>query len=803
MAAVSTQVNTLQKVCYHCGDKVDAPIVAAGHVFCCEGCKQVYMLLHQNGMDEYYALASAPGVKASNIQQQHRFDWLDDQAVAYKLLNYQEEHLAKITLAIPAIHCSSCIWLLERLYTFQPGVLRAQVDFLKRQVNIDFDPSVLTLKALITLLAKIGYEPTLNLNNIQQPVKPSISRRLTYQLGVAGFCFGNIMLISFPEYFGLDSLAQKAFSSFFGYLNFALALPVLFFSGQDYFINAFNGLKRKFIGIDFPLALGLLVLMLRSTYEVFSGAGIGFFDTLAGLVFFLLIGKWFQQRTYDALAFDRDYTAYFPVAVTLVTEAGETTLPVTALEVGQIIKIRNGELIPADAVLLSGNALIDFSFVTGESVPIAKHKGELIYAGGRQEGGAITLKVAKKVSQSYLTQLWNNEAFTKPSASYVDSFQQKVSKYFTIVLLTIAILAGVYWLQYAFETALNAFTAVLIIACPCALALSSPFALGTAMRILGKNKWYVKHPGVVEALARANTLVFDKTGTLTVAGAGTIHYHGTPLAPTAINVFYAMAAQSTHPLAQALKAALSPTDAVVLQTYQEYSGKGIAASYLNHKYQLGNASFLQLDPALNPFNTTRVYLSINGGLIGFFEWDQAYRAGMQHTLESLQYHYPVHLLSGDNEGEKPFLATIFNDQKRLHFNCSPAQKMAFIQNLDPNAKPIMFGDGLNDAGALKAAYVGVSFTENTALFSPASDVIAEASIFNKIPNILRFSKNTLFVIYCSFVISLAYNLVGLFFAVQGQLSPLIAAILMPLSSVTVIAFTTLLTSYFAKKNKLI
>ena len=474
------------------------------------------------------------------------------------------------------------------------------------------------------------------------------------------------------------------------------------------------------------------------------------------------------------------------------------------MAIGDRIKIRNNELIPADAILLNGDAQVDFSFVTGESDPIKKVVGEIIYAGGRQKGANIELEVSKKVSQSYLTQLWNNETFAKNTTSNIQSFQQVVSKYFTIALLIIAFGSAAFWLVVNPSLSLNAFTAVLIIACPCALALSSPFALGTAMRVLGRNKFYIKSPAVVEQMAHMDTLVFDKTGTLTQPSASSIVYFGKPLSVNQIQIIAAVVSQSIHPLSQKIKSYLGIQNVPLVTSFKEIPGKGMEAKVNDNAIVIGSQNFVGANQNEKGNNlATRVYIKIDNLLLGFFEMEQGYRKGLADILTQLAPSFNQYLLSGDNDKERDSLRAYFKQDEKMFFNQSPADKLNFIHALQQqNKKVVMIGDGLNDAGALKAAHVGISVTENTAHFSPASDVIMDAGEFLNFPKYFDFARNTLKVIHISFVISLIYNILGLSFAVQGTLSPLFAAVLMPISSVTVIVFTTLTTTFFAKKGGL-
>ncbi len=804
---MAKQVTTFVKAstCFHCGDTCKDSMEFEGHTFCCIGCRSVYQLLSQHNLCSYYDIEQTPGLNQRVSVASSAFDYLNDEHIAQQIIDYKDEQIAKVTFFIPTMHCSSCIWLLEHLYKLNPHITNAKVQFLKKELQLSYQPQHTSLREIVSLLSRIGYEPAISLNDLEKRVKKDSNRKLSYQIGVAGFCFGNIMLLSFPEYFGLDSFSRGSFSKLFGYVNLLLSLPVFLFSAQDYFTAAWRGIRKKFISIDVPLALGIFIMFARSTYEVVSGNGIGWFDTHAGLVFFLLIGKWFQQKTFDTLSFERDYKSYFPIAVTVVKAGKEYSVPVTSLAIGDRIHIRNNELIPADAILLNGSAMIDFSFVTGESEPVSKVLGEIVHAGGRQRGATIELEVIKKVSQSYLTQLWNNDTFAKTQESIIESFQQKVSRYFTIVLLAIAIGSAAWWLVFDPSLALNAFTAVLIIACPCALALSSPFALGTAMRILGRNKFYIKSPSVVEQLTHIDTIVFDKTGTLTHGSIAAIQYRGETLSPYRKQLIASVVAQSIHPLSQKVKQYLNEQSMLVVASFEETAGKGMVAKVDEHELKIGSEKFVKgTSSDTKTPSSTYVYVSIDGACVGYFEIEQAYRSGLKEVLSSLQTNYQQYLLSGDNDKDREQLASYFSQSERLHFNQSPSDKLNFIENLKQHeAKVIMIGDGLNDAGALKAANIGISITENTAHFSPASDVIMDATTFKMLPAFLQFTKQTLRVIHFSFVISLIYNLIGLSFAVQGTLSPVIAAILMPVSSVTVIVFTTVSTTLLSKKGGLL
>jgi Cu+-exporting ATPase len=784
--------------CYHCGnDCLDESYHFEEKDFCCIGCQSVYTILSENQLCNYYTYNIKPG-KTQKSKADH-YNYLDEPKIATSLLDFSDENISIITLYIPAIHCSSCLWLLEHLYKINPSIINSRIDFLKKQVVITFKNKEFSLRELIGMLISIGYEPVISLQDVVKEQNKVSNRDIIKKIAVAGFCFGNVMLLSFPEYFGMAAFEHQ-FKTFFGWLNLVFAVPVLFYSGSDYFISTWKNLRNKVLNLDFPLALGISVMFIRSIYEIMSGTGAGFVDTLCGLVFFLLIGKWVQERTYHHLSFERDYRSYFPVAVTLISEGTEKAIPMDELKIGDRILIRNNEIIPADSILMKGDAFIDYSFVTGESAAAQKILGEVVYAGGRQINEAIELEVIKPVSQSYLTSLWNNEAFDS-NKKKINTFSDTISRYFSFVLLIVAFGSAAFWVFEDSAKAWQSFTAVLIIACPCALALSSPFTLSAVLSIFDKNKFYLKNTAVVEQMAGINTIVFDKTGTITAPEGFRISFEGN-LTHEEQCMVSSLARNSGHPLSRELVKWMNIKEYFTVSSYLEIPGKGIEGMVNKKMVRIGNASFINIKSEKK--DTGTVYIQIADHYEGFFSFRQSWRAGLKQLFTQLGSKFNLHLLSGDQDSERDFLLPAFPWEHQMHFNQSPQEKLDYISSLQQkNNKIMMLGDGLNDAGALKQSDFGIAVTDNINNFSPGCDAILDGAGFNMLPNFIQQAKDAVTVIHISFAISTAYNAVGLFFAVQGLLSPLYAAILMPLSTVTIISFTSIATHLLAHKNKLI
>jgi Cu+-exporting ATPase len=794
--------------CYHCGLDIikEEEIFFEEKKFCCNGCKTVYEIFSLNDMTCYYDFENAPGATPQDIKG--KYDFLDNESILAKLLDFKEDSVEIVTLNIPHIHCSSCIWILENLQRLQKGINSSQVNFPDKKVRITYNSEIVSLKSIANLLSSIGYEPYISLENYATG-KANVDRSLTYKLGVAFFCFGNIMLLSFPEYFEVKEFWLDNYRPFFRGLIFVLALPSFFYSASGYYVSAYKSIKSGMLNIDIPIALGIVVMFVRSTFDIVMDYGSGFFDSLTGLIFFMLLGKMFQIKTYNFLSFERDFKSYFPIAITKINEdASEESIPVYDIVKGDRLIIRNQELIPVDGILMSDKAEIDYSFVTGEAIPIAKNSGDKLFAGGKQVGKVIEMEVLHSVSQSYLTQLWSNDVFQKNVEQKHKTITDTISRYFTPILLLIAFSGFGYWIFIDGNTAFNVFTAVLIVACPCALALTAPFTTGNMLRILGKKKFYLKNALVIEQLAKVDTIVFDKTGTITSNKKTNVSYEGKAFSEEELLQVKNVLRASNHPLSRMLYDFLQESSKYETQVrkknvddFQEITGQGILAVVEGVEIKLGSAAFVgQFEK--NNIKQTSVYVMINGICYGKYIFNNEYREGLSNLFDDLSKKYKIKVLSGDNDGERITLEALLPKGTELIFNQKPEQKLEFIKQLQEKGNNVMMvGDGLNDAGALAQSDIGISISENVNVFSPACDAILDANEFKKLDYFLKLSKKAIFTIKMSFLLSLLYNVVGLFFAITGNLLPLVAAIIMPLSTITIVSFVTVMSNYYSRKIK--
>jgi Cu+-exporting ATPase len=789
--------------CHHCQNQIkDIKVLYSELEFCCYGCESVYRLLNDHNLCQYYDFDKNAGIKIDINSNTSKYDYLDQEEVITKLLRFTDGKIAHIVFQIPQIHCNSCLWLLERLYKINEHVLFTEVHFEKKEIFIKFDIRQLPLKDLVRLLASIGYDPYIQLTESSEE-KTQSSRTEMLKLGISGFCFANIMMLSLPEYFSQGLIYEASIKKILPLLSLGLSLPVFFYTALDFFIPSYKNLKRGILIIDLPVSIAIIITFLRSLYDMYFGISNGYLDSMTGIVFFMLIGRWLQNRTHTTLQFDRDFKAYFPIAVERVADQHHAVVAIEDIREKDLVRIYNNEIIPVDAILSKGSALIDYSFVNGESLPVKVNYGEYIYAGGKQLDGALELIVMKRHNQSHLTSLWNHQAFqdnkSEAQASSIDNIGMK----FTLMVMALSLVAGGYWYsQNKIDLMWNSITTVLIVACPCALLLAHSFTNGHFMRILSQYKFYLRDASVIQKLFTINHIVFDKTGTLTKSEANHVSYEGRALDLDQKEEISSLLSQSSHTLSKSIVQYLGRPKENLTSSIKENTGLGVEGWIDDKYYKLGSDKFCELKESIY----TKVNVMIDNLYQGRFIFRNVYRNGIARLIERLKSGFAISVISGDNASELENLTKVMPIDSEIRFNQTPQDKLNYIQELKQTGKSVlMIGDGLNDAGAFHVSDVAIALTEKNNYFNPASDIIMSADNLSHLDSLLSFIQKNKTVTYVIFFYSILYNIVGLFFALRGELSPVIAAILMPISSITIVLSVQIMTEYYHRKllkNKL-
>ncbi len=780
-------------LCLHCGLPCDShKITENGNNFCCSGCAAVYQLLNENNMCDYYnegkGLTPEPTDKGE-------FDYINEAGTVDKFVVFSQGDAVQFKFIIPGMHCNSCIFLLERLERFNSGILSSRVDFFNKELLVTVKKQAVKLSEIIALLYHLGYKPDLTLSNDAGVKKNKISSR-AIKIGIAGFCFGNIMMLSFPEYLGLSlDAGSLVLKRWFDFISLGLSLPVLFYCGSEFFESSYKAIRQRTLNIDLPIALAVVATFVRSLYELFINHQSGYFDSMTGIVFLLLTGRYFQDLTYHSLTFDRDYKSYFPLSARQILDGVLKVVNIRQLRAHDVIELRNGELLPADSLLISDYATVDYSFITGESKPVALKRGEKIYAGAKISGNAVRMELIASTDNSRLVKLW---AVEKDKEEIDNSLTEKINYYFTLGLLLVGAFAFVY--QYnvgGLTEAFKSLTSVLIVACPCILLLATTFANGHLLRTLKSRGMFVKNKNTLSTLATCNTIVFDKTGTLTDNKNFEIE-NLSNLNSEELSSIGLLCHQSVHPYSAAISKLFYHLSDKQLSAYTDVVGKGLQGRIGGKTFKVGSAAFLNVEQP-DTLKHGVLHVEVEGEYRGYFVLIHKIRPETNAITKALQHDgYDLYLSSGDNELNKeinaaPFTSTLIHQ--------TPENKVALVKRLKSEGKIVcMTGDGLNDAPALKEADVAISVADNENAFFPACDVLVTAPALSGFPQLLKFIKASRWVIIISFAFSLVYNIIGLYYAITAQLSPLTAAILMPSSSFTMLILTWVLTAVIARRQ---
>ncbi|HRP68804.1 MAG TPA: heavy metal translocating P-type ATPase metal-binding domain-containing protein, partial [Turneriella sp.] len=583
-------------ICAHCGAS-SAFLKHANSFFCCDGCRRVYTILKEQNLLGYYEMGENTPLSLKG-EAVHDFSYADSVWFHKTFTTPLSHGRYQMRLKLPAIHCAATT--LSRPLPSRPKPASTTAMNRSRKELTVVAQDSLSVSKLVQFVTDLGYTPDFKPESSRSRSLTQYDKGLLKRMAVAAFGFGNAMFFSLPDY--LTHNLETRFQTLFITLNLSLALLVLFYSAGEFFTNAWRALKKKKIILDLPIALGIVAMFTRSVLEISVGVSSGYFDTFAGLIFFLLIGRYVQSRSYTYLAFERDNLLFLPLAVRVVHEgAGEKTTPVQDLRTQDTIRLLNGEIAPTRCRVLSDSVAVDYSFTTGESQPVILPKGDILEIGGKVVGHSALFSVMEPVDQARVNRVWESATSDTAEISFTEesSFADKVLPYFTLIVLGIATAGFLYWLPQDTTMAWNVFTAVVVITCPCALAMAKPFSFYTTLSALGRSGLFLKSAAVVEKFFNIGTIILDKTGTITSAHEYDVTFHGVDnqiLSEEAAVKIYSLTRESTHPLSKAITAHLAQNKDFIFAdalAFEEVLGEGLSARVDGTLCVLGSRRYLE------------------------------------------------------------------------------------------------------------------------------------------------------------------------------------------------------------------
>lgn len=794
--------------CFHCGLDVPpkAAVIAAfggqQRQFCCHGCLSVCQTIFSAGLQSFYQKTPSGETLAPPPD-------IPDELEAYDLPEVQEEYVTingsqrTMHLLVEGIHCAACVWLIEQALQKRAGVLAADVNLTGKRLRLRWDQSQIKLSQLIHLLAQIGYSAV--------PFDPetaegALARRhqdLIYRMAFAGFCMMNIMWVSIALYAGA---ADDEFRNWFHWIGMALATPTLFYSGYPFLRNAVIGLRHWHLTMDLPIAIGATATYAYSVYITLTGSTRGevFFDTVVNFIFVILIGRYLQAiSSRNALSATRRLLELQPKLATLVTDDGQRIVPIRMVKSGDVLLVKPGEKVPVDGVVINGDSAVDESMLSGESRPVVKKTGDQVVAGSVNGEGAFQVRAEAILRNTALARILQLMDEAQASKAPIQSLADRIVPWFVLITLLLASVTFIYWFQQDFEIALLAAASVLVVTCPCAFGMATPMSIAVASGVGAQRGILVKQGAALEALSSVDHVVFDKTGTLTngdlqLSLINPVDGHDEQ---SLLELAATVEQGSEHAIARAIlryseERQIKPA---VASEFKALPGRGVTAVVAGQDIQVGTLDWLQQTgltisdywqqqaqgaerQGISCVLVTRANKIM--GLLGFSDY---LREDAQQTVSDLLAQgIKVTVLSGDRQAVVAAVTAKLGNVDRLA-EVLPEDKQKCIRDLQHNgAKVAMVGDGINDSPALIQADVGIALAAGTDVSIESADIVLLNNQLSQVAEARQLAARTLRTIRQNIVLSISYNVIMVPLAMMALVSPLLAAITMPISSLLVI-----------------
>lgn len=799
--------------CNHCHLSFDNSVmIKEGDLnFCCKGCQGVYHLLKEDGLDSFYDKLGnktiAPPIEVDSDTQKFDTDSFEEMFVSKT-----EDGFKSIDLIIEGIHCAACIWLNEKVLYSTNGVISADINFTNNKAKVIWNDEIIKLSEIILKIRKIGYNAYAYDATIADEQAVKSKRDYFIRMMVAVFASMNIMMLSVAKYTGFFTGMDEEVRNYVHLGEFILTTPVLFYSGWIFFRGAYFGLKNRILNMDFLVSSGATLTYVYSLYILFGGSGESYFDSVCMIITFVLVGKYLEVLGKKSAVDTLDkIKSTIPLEAIVIEEGVKKSMALNSIKVGDIIEIKSGEKVCIDGIVISGEGNFDESSLTGESIPVFKQKGDSLFGGTINNDALIRYEATKIYKDSTLNSivtLLEDSLSSKPEIEYKAN---KISKGFTLSILTLSFLTFLVWYFFGldlgfdyeganhFEKSFIVAISVIVIACPCALALATPIASLIGISELAKKGLLFKEAKFVESMAKADTLVLDKTGTITKGELKVKKMRILDNNIHKLNLLYTLLEASTHPISKSIKKELlkryKNLELKDIFDVKSIQAKGLIGKYRNIEGKVfhligGNMDLISQNSIYYKFDSVNsVYLfAINRRVIATFELEDEIKEDAKKLVNNaLSNGLEVIMLTGDNEAVASKVAKRVGIRKFVA-NVDPMEKAEYIKELKKEGKiVVMAGDGINDSVALSSSDVAIAMGNSSDVTISVSDIVLLNNSLDSLNQAFKISNRTYKFIKQNLLLSVIYNVITIPLAMAGFVIPLVAALSMSLSSLLVVA----------------
>jgi len=784
--------------CDHCGLEFDENVMIKDEngdeikYFCCKGCQGIYHLLRSEGLDSFYEKVGGTKLEPPKELNNdlHKFD-LEGFKNKYII---QKDGFNEVNLIIEGIHCSACVWLNEKILHQTQGVVEATINYTNNKAKIIWDEDSVKLSEIINKIRSIGYNAYPYDPKLQEERANKTRRDYYSRLLVAVFTTMNIMWIAIAEYSGYFTGIEKSMKNVLNISEFVLATPTLFYTGWVYFKGSYFALKNKFINMDVLVATGASLAYIYSIYAMITNTGEVYFDSVTMIITFVFVGKYLEvlskKRAIDTMD---NMMGSLPTELTVVKDGEKDIVGIEEIKTGDVVEVKPGDKIVVDGIIVNAEGNFDLSSLTGESEPVFKKSGDEIFSGSVCLDSVIRYKIEKDFKHSMLSTIVTllEESIAKKPA--IEKLADKISGYFSFVVLTLAILTFIGWYigGAGFEKALIISISVIVIACPCALGLATPMAALIGINSASKKGILFKEAEFLETMAKSDTMVLDKTGTITEGKPKVVNAKF--LKDFDINLLYSLVKSSKHPISKAivryLKDKSNDLNEYFLKNVKNLEARGLKAEHKNIKLFGGNLELIkELNiPFSGDFKNTVFIFVVDDKVVAYFELKDSTKEGAKKAISQIKkMGMDVIMLTGDNEQASREIAKEVGIKKVYH-SLFPKGKAQMIDTLhEEGKKVVMAGDGLNDALALSRSDIAISMGSGADVSVEVSDVVILNDDIKGLAQALKISKKSYATIKENFAISVLYNSITIPLAISGHVMPFVAALSMSVSSLIVV-----------------